>query len=133
MQPRLPYGQTAYGDFMVRRGAHTNPRARVLSICARYETHTKRRSCGCTLTHVHRRCQYIHTCVRRSNILPGPGYVWHTLDIPRRRLDLKFIGRKFFGDRPIPRDEATQTLGGVASENDRVEMKLYAGNCVIYF
>jgi len=76
----------------------------------------------------------MHTCVRRSNILPATSYVWHTLDILRRRLDLKFIGRKFFGDRPIPRDEATANFAhGAASENDRVEIKLGTVNCAVCF
>lgn len=71
-----------------------------------------------------------YTRIRRSNILLGP-HVWRSLDIPRRRLDLKFIGRKFFGDRPTL--EAAQTLRARAvAENDRAETKLRAMSIVSF-
>lgn len=71
-----------------------------------------------------------YTRIRRSNILLGL-HVWRSLDIPRRRLDLKFIGRKFFGDRSTP--EAAQTLrAGVVAGNDRVETKLHAMSIVSF-
>lgn len=117
--------------------AYQCARSCVLSVCTRYKYIQSGGAAAVrtTFMRVHRRCRYVHTCVRRSNILPGPGYVWHTLDIPRRRLDLKFIGRKFFGDRPTSRGTGLRKLcaRGSASENDRVETKLDAVNRAVLF